>query len=147
MSLDTSKFPAYLLTQEYSCQGALSADSTTLPHPSFAQKVCYGCRSAMEGALVTALLAAVSLFRLAAAQTMTPPDPAVFAPVQTAGASGTGFPAFYVGCIDNGATLQDLTVYANDNFLRGIEVGKCASCPFFHDRYLRPCLEQQPQVF
>ena len=84
----------------------------------------------MEGTLVTALLAVASHFALAAAQTMTPPDPAIFAPVQTAGASGTGFPAFYVGCTDNGATLQDLTVYANDNFLRGIEVSSASSALF-----------------
>ena len=86
----------------------------------------------MESTLVTIVLAAAALFVLAAAQTTVPPDPAIFAPLQTAGATGTGFPAFYVGCTDNGATLQDLTVYANDNFLRGIEVGASSShacCP------------------
>ena len=73
---------------------------------------------------MTAVLAAAAAacVLLAAAQTTELPDPTIFAPVQTAGASGTGFPAFYVGCGSNGATLQDIRVYSNDNFLRGIEV-------------------------
>ena len=54
---------------------------------------------------------------------MSPPDPSILASVQLAGDLGTGFPAYYVGCLGNGATLQDLIVYANDNFLRGLEVG------------------------
>lgn len=78
-------------------------------------------------AMTTALTAA--LLCLAAAQTETPPDPNIFAQVRTAGAVGTGFPAFYVGCTGNGATLQDLTVYANDNFLRGIEVSPAPLFP------------------
>lgn len=77
----------------------------------------------MEFKLVTAVLTAAACVLLAAAQTTELPDPTIFAPVQTAGASGTGFPAFYVGCASNGATLQDIRVYSNDNFLRGIEVG------------------------
>ncbi|CAL8465339.1 g4874 [Coccomyxa elongata] len=76
----------------------------------------------MEFKLVTAVLTAAACVLLAAAQTTDLPDPTIFAPVQTAGASGTGFPAFYVGCASNGATLQDIRVYSNDNFLRGIEV-------------------------
>ncbi|CAK0786785.1 hypothetical protein CVIRNUC_009999 [Coccomyxa viridis] len=68
------------------------------------------------------LLAVACLVAGALAQTQTPPDPLIFAPVQIAGDLGTGFPAYYVGCTGNGATLQDIIVFANDNFLRGIEV-------------------------
>ena len=68
------------------------------------------------------LLAAACLTAAALAQTETPPDASLFAPVQIAGDQSTGFPAYYYGCADNGATLQDIIVYANNNFLRGIEV-------------------------
>ena len=80
------------------------------------------------------LLAAACLTAPALAQTETPPDSTLFAPVQIAGDLGTGFPAYYYGCADNGATLQDIIVYANNNFLRGIEVHalqpSCAVFPF-----------------
>ena len=75
------------------------------------------------------LLAVACLVAGALAQTQTPPDPLIFAPVQIAGDLGTGFPAYYVGCTGNGATLQDIIVFANDNFLRGIEVHVRMACP------------------
>ena len=68
------------------------------------------------------LLAAACLTAAAQAQTETAPDASLFAPVQIAGDQSTGFPAYFYGCSDNGATLQDIIVYANNNFLRGIEV-------------------------
>lgn len=71
----------------------------------------------LAGLLATACFTAAAL-----AQTETPPDASIFAPVQIAGDLSTGFPAFYYGCTGNGATLQDIIVFANDNFLRGIEV-------------------------
>ena len=79
------------------------------------------------------LLAAAYATTAALAQTETPPDAGLFAPVQITGDLSTGFPAYYYGCADNGATLQDIIVYANNNFLRGIEVHallpSCAESP------------------
>jgi hypothetical protein len=78
------------------------------------------------------ILVATALLLISAggarAQTSTLPDQTLFAPVQMAGDHGTGFAAYYVGCADNGATLQDIIVYANDNFLRGIEA-RCSAAP------------------
>lgn len=74
------------------------------------------------------LLALACLTAGALAQTDTAPDTSLFAPVQIAGDLSTGFPAYYYGCTDNGATLQDIIVYANDNFLRGMEVHFLKSC-------------------
>jgi len=74
------------------------------------------------------LLALACLTAGALAQTDTAPDTSLFAPVQIAGDLSTGFPAYYYGCTDNGATLQDIIVYANDNFLRGMEVHSLKSC-------------------
>lgn len=74
------------------------------------------------------LLAAACLTAVALAQTQTPPDTTIFSPVQIAGDLSTGFPAYYVGCTGNGATLQDIIVYSNDNFLRGIEVRQIVLC-------------------
>ena len=68
------------------------------------------------------LLALACFLAAAQAQTEVPPDASLFAPVQIAGDLSTGFPAYYYGCADNGATLQDIIVYSNNNFLRGIEV-------------------------
>ena len=82
-----------------------------------------------EGRGPARLLAVACLVAGALAQTQTPPDPSIFAPVQIAGDLGTGFPAYYVGCTGNGATLQDIVVFANDNFLRGIEVHVLLACP------------------
>lgn len=81
----------------------------------------------------TAMLAAAAALLLlgaggARAQTSQLPDQTLFAPVQMAGDLGTGFAAYYVGCADNGATLQDIIVYSNDNFLRGIEARPTALC-------------------
>ena len=75
-----------------------------------------------EGHRPARLLAVACLVAGALAQTQTPPDPSIFAPVQIAGDLSTGFPAYYVGCTANGATLQDIIVFSNANFLRGIEV-------------------------
>ena len=74
------------------------------------------------------LLALACLAAGAIAQTDTAPDTSLFAPVQIAGDLSTGFPAYYYGCTDNGATLQDIIVYANDNFLRGMEVHFLKRC-------------------
>lgn len=56
------------------------------------------------------------------AQTAQLQNPQYFAPIKLAGDLSTGFAAYEVGCADNGATLQDVILYANDNFLRGMEV-------------------------
>ena len=73
-----------------------------------------------------AMLAAGAALLLAAgtahAQTEQLQNPQYFAPIQLAGDQSTGFAAYEVGCADTGATLQDIIVFANDNFLRGIEV-------------------------
>lgn len=86
-------------------------------------------KAAMKGREISAvLLLLVALLTAASGQSTMPPDSALYADVQLAGDLGTGFPAYYVGCHGNGATLQDLIVYANDNFLRGLEVS--SSCFF-----------------
>ena len=84
-------------------------------------------RTAATAALAAVLLLACSAHR-ASAQTETPPDPALFAPVQLAGDLSTGFAAYFVGCANGGATLQDIIVYANDNFLRGLEASAAPCC-------------------
>lgn len=78
-------------------------------------------RMAAAAALAAAALLLACGAQGAGAQTEALPDPALFAPVQLAGDLSTGFPAYFVGCASTGATLQDIIVYANDNFLRGLE--------------------------
>ncbi len=88
------------------------------------EKLFAGCVQALMRTRhwLAGLLAAACLTAAAQAQTETAPDASLFAPVQIAGDQSTGFPAYFYGCSDNGATLQDIIVYANNNFLRGIEV-------------------------
>jgi hypothetical protein len=79
-----------------------------------------------ETSAAAAILLLLAVLHTAAGQTEALPDPTYFAPVQAAGDMTSGFSAYFVGCADNGATLQDILVYSNDNFLRGMEVGLTA---------------------
>lgn len=88
--------------------------------------------SMRSGRWLAGLLATACLTGGVLAQTETAPDASLFATVQTAGDLSTGFPAYYYGCTDNGATLQDIIVYANNNFLRGIEVHTLHLCTDCH---------------